>query len=397
MTADKTAEMTKREPSAAAGGAKAETATRNDGAFEIFLVTTPGLESVLADEASERGFAGARAVPGGVKVRGGWPDVWRANLVLRGANRVLARIDSFEAQDFDKLARRARRVPWAKVLRPEVPVAIDVTCRQSRLFHSGAVAERIADALEQKTGIRIVKDAPITLMVRLERDICTISVDTSGELLHVRGFDKRVHRAPMRETMAALFLRQCGFRGLEPVVDPMCGSGTFVIEAAETAAGLMPGRARRFAFEDLATFDADAWLTLRAQPAAAVPAFLFHGSDRDADATTIAEANAALAGVAALTRFQTSTVTELIRPDGPPGLVIINPPYGTRLGDKDRLTALYAALGRVLKDRFKGWRVGLVTADRSLAYAAGLPFQPPEAPVAHGGLRVTLFQTPPLE
>ena len=145
------------------------------------------------------------------------------------------------------------------------------------------------------------------------------------------------------------------------VVDPMCGSGTFVIEAADIAAGLNPGRTRHFAFEKLATFDAAAWEAMKAAAPSRVPAGMFFGSDRDAGAIRMAKQNAERAGVSAFTRFAQQSVSDLVPPEGPPGLVIVNPPYGTRIGDKKPLFALYGALGQVLKARFSGWRVGLVT------------------------------------
>jgi putative N6-adenine-specific DNA methylase len=272
-------------------------------------------------------------------------------------------------------------------------VSIDVTCSQSRLFHTGAVAERIEGAIRHKACTAVIKDAPVTVMVRLDTNICTISVDTSGELLHKRGHKQGVHRAPMRETMAALFLRQCGYDGREPVVDPMCGSGTFVIEAAEIAAGLVTGRARHFAFEQLLTFDPAAWAQIRDRAPAPAPAVRFYGSDRDEGAIAMSRANADAAGVAAHTEFKQQTITELMPPAGPPGLVIVNPPYGDRIGDPERLKALYGAFGKTMMSRFQGWRVGLVTSEKPLAYATGLPFLPVSAPVSHGGLRVTLFRT----
>ena len=199
----------------------------------------------------------------------------------------------------------------------------------------------------------------------------------------------------MRETLASLFLRQCGFDGSEPVVDPMCGSGTFVIEAAEIAARLNPGRSRRFAFEQLATFDAAAWARMRGVESRRTPPppVRFHGSDRDAGAIAMAQANAERAGVAAFTAFRQCPISDIAAPEGPPGLVIVNPPYGARIGDKKKLLPLYRALGQPLLTRFPGWRVGLITSEPTLAKATGLPFLPPAAPVPHGGLRVTLFQT----
>jgi putative N6-adenine-specific DNA methylase len=193
-----------------------------------------------------------------------------------------------------------------------------------------------------------------------------------------------------------LFLRQCGFDGREPVVDPMCGSGTFVIEAAEIAAGLKPGRSRRFAFEQLATFDSIAWLRMRGNPETRKPDIRFHGSDRDAGAVAMGRANAERASVAALTEFKKQAISDLTPPDGPPGLVIVNPPYGTRIGDARQLNALYRVLGQTLLARFAGWRVGVITNETPLAEATGLPFAPPGEPVSHGGIRVQLFQTAPL-
>lgn len=364
------------------------------GEFEIFLVAAPGLESVLCQEARTRGFAGARPVEGGVVVRGGWPDVWRANLELRGASRVLARIGAFRALHLAQLDKRARRVAWAEVLRPDVPVRVEASCKGSRIYHAGAAAERVATAIREELGAPIAPDAEIRVMVRIEDDLCTISIDSSGESLHKRGHKEAVNKAPMRETMAAMFLGQCGYEGREPVLDPMCGSGTFVIEAAEIAAGLDPGRSRTFAFERLAGFDVAAWRRLREAGApATVPPFRFHGTDRDAGAIEMSRANAKRAGVAAFTEFRQATISELVAPPGPPGLVIVNPPYGIRIGDRKKLYPLYRALGQTLATRFSGWRVGLITTDPSLAGATGLPFAPPGPPVAHGGLRVSLFRT----
>lgn len=375
-----------------------------NGDFEIFMATAPGLEPVLCDEARAHGFRAPKAVPGGVRIEGRWHDVWRANLVMRGASRILARFAVFRTPRIADLEAQAARLPWAAVLRADVPVHVEATCRASRIYHSGAASERVETAIRTALGTPVAPDAPVTVALRIERDLCTVSVDTSGALLHKRGFKEEVAKAPLRENLAALFLRQCGYDGREPVVDPMCGAGTFVIEAAEIAAGLIPGRARRFAFEDLATFEADAYGEVRARAIAAAaekaaPAahgIRFHGSDRDAGAIAMSRANAARAGVAAMTAFEQRAVSALAPPEGPPGLVIVNPPYGARIGDRKTLQPLYRALGEVMRQRFAGWRVGLVTSEAALAKATGLPFAPPAAPVPHGGLRVTLYRTGPL-
>ncbi|MHA6324778.1 THUMP domain-containing class I SAM-dependent RNA methyltransferase [Roseivivax sp. CAU 1753] len=366
--------------------------------LDIFLVTAPGLEHFLAEEARAAAFTVTHIDPGGVSIKGDWPCVWRANLTLRGATRVLVRLEAFHAHHLSQLDKSARKLPWGDWLRTDVPVRVEATTRKSRIYHAGAAKERIETALTQSLGVRIAEDAPVTLKLRIEDDLCTLSVDTSGVSLHKRGLKEEVNKAPMRETLASLFLRAAGFTAAEPVVDPMCGSGTFVIEAAERAAGLLPGRARDFAFRHLATFDPPAWEAARqARTTCAVPPDLvFQGSDRDAGAVAMSQANAARAGVGDLCRFDCQPVSAVTPPAGPPGLVIVNPPYGLRIGAKSPLYGLYAAFGTRMKAAFPGWRVALVTSEAKLARATGLPFRKPGAIVDHGGTKVRLWQTGPL-
>jgi putative N6-adenine-specific DNA methylase len=364
--------------------------------FEILLVTAPGLESVLSAEAQEKGFKAPRTITGGVIIQGGWREVWQANLELRGAARVLARIAEFRALHLAQLDKRARKVAWGNILRRDVPFRVEAACKNSRIYHQGAAAQRIRDAIREELGATPAEDAEVIVKARIDDDLCTISIDSSGESLHKRGHKEAVAKAPMRENLAAAFLRQCGYRGTEPVLDPMCGSGTFVIEAAEMAAGLQPGRSRSFAFEQLAGFDAAAWQKLRGMGQARETALRFHGSDHDAGAIRMSRANAERAGVSAITDFKQQTVTEIAAPDGPPGLVIANPPYGARIGDQKRLVPLYRALGQTLRTRFAGWRVGIITNDAGFAAAMGLPFGPALGPASHGGIRVSLFLTGPL-
>lgn len=374
----------------------AQAAPPTPGRFEIFLVAVPGLEGPLCAEARAHGFK-AKTVPGGVTMTGDWSDVWRANLELRGPSRILARIDEFRVVHLAKLDTRARQVPWASVLRRDVPVRVEASCKSSRIYHSGAAAERIVRAIQEKLGAPISDTADVVIKARIENDLCTIAVDTSGEPLHKRGHKEAVAKAPMRETMAALFLRQCGCTGSEPVLDPMCGSGTFVIESAEIAAGLKPGRSRTFAFEKLATFDPAAWNEMRTAGAIQTPAARFYGRDRDPGAIRMSRANAERAGVSAFTDFSETSIAELTAPEGPPGLVIVNPPYGDRLGDINKLRPLYRSLGHTLLTRFAGWRVGLITSDDNLANATDLPFSLSADPVLHGGLRIKLYRTGPLK
>lgn len=358
----------------------------------IFLVTAPGLESVLAQEARDHGFADPKPVPGGVETSGDWHEVWRANLVLRGPARVLVRVAQFRAMHLAQLDKRSRKVDWGAALRPDQPVRVEASCRKSRIYHAGAAAQRVSRAISETLGCPVTEDAAIVVKLRIDDDLCTISLDSTGEALHKRGHKPAVGKAPMRENLAALFLRQCGYDGTEPVVDPMCGSGTFVIEAAEIASGLHPGRSRHFAFEALAGFDPAAWAVLKAGAAPVRPSLTFHGFDRDAGAIRSSTLNAERAGVAESCHFTCQPVSALDPPGDAPGLVIVNPPYGARIGNRKALFSVYGALGQVLSERFAGWRVGLVTSDGGLAKATGIAWQPPGKPVAHGGLKVTLWQ-----
>ncbi|WP_171212549.1 class I SAM-dependent RNA methyltransferase [Ruegeria sp. HKCCA5426] len=364
--------------------------------LEIFLVATPGLEAPLRAEAQQKGFADVTAVPGGVNCRGTWSEVWRANLCLRGANKVLVRLGSFPAVHLAQLDKRARKFPWSQFLRSDVPVRVEATSRKSRIYHAGAARQRIERAITETLGVQVSPEASLRILLRIEKDICTFSVDTSGDPLHKRGHKPAVAKAPMRETMASMLLRECGFDGTEPVLDPMCGSGTFVIEAAEIALNLNPGRSRSFAFESLKTFDPAIWADMRAQHAPSEADVMFFGSDRNAGAVDASTSNAECAGVASVTRFQTRSVSDIKPPTDRAGLVIINPPYGARIGDEKRLRSVYGTLGKVLTSKFVGWRVGLVTSNASLARVTRLPFLPAGPVVDHGGTKIRLYQTEPL-
>ncbi|MEH6474220.1 MAG: hypothetical protein V7727_00965 [Sneathiella sp.] len=364
--------------------------------LEILFVTVPGLEPPLLEEAREKGFKDLTRIKGGLVLNGTWEDVWRANLEMRGASRILVRLGSFHAVHLAQLDKRARKFPWGDFLKPGVPVRVEVMSRKSRIYHKKAAQERIELALNEEAGVPTSAEADISIKVRIFEDLCTISVDTSGEGLHIRGHKEALNKAPMRETLASLLLRRCSYRGQMPVVDPMCGSGTFVIEAAEIATGMQPGRSRKFAFQKLTTFDEDRWNALKANAETKETDLRFYGYDRDEGAIKRSRANAKRAGILDLTEFNTQTISELTPPEGPPGLVIINPPYGVRIGEAKQLFPLYQTLGNSLLNRFQGWRVGLVTNSSALAGSTGLPFTATVTPFSHGGIRVNLYATKPL-
>jgi len=231
----------------------------------LFAVCAPGLEPVLASEMRALGLPG-RALAGGVEVAGGLSEAMRLNLWLRTASRVLLRIgEPFRATTFPELVRKASALPWERFLRKDTCAAFRVTCRKSRLYHSGAVAQRLHAALEARVGFRISRvestgeEAPADaqlFLARFDHDVCTVSVDSSGALLHQRGWRGPQAKAPLRETLAAALLLGAGYDGEEPFCDPLCGSGTIAIEAALIAMRRAPGIARRFAFQRWPEFSA---------------------------------------------------------------------------------------------------------------------------------------------
>lgn len=360
----------------------------------LFAVTAPGLEPVCAAELRALGIA-AKAEPGGVAWQGTLADAYRANLWLRTATRVIVRVAAFRAKTFFELERRARKVPWARFVAPGRPVRLRVTSRKSKLYHEGAIAERLLTAIDGAVGgvgrtstekERETEegddDADAQLfVVRVLRDAFTVSADSSGALLHLRGYRKAVAKAPLRETLAAAVLLGSGWDGRSPLLDPMCGSGTLAIEGALIARGAAPGLAfrefpRRFAFQEWPGFDAALWDSLvdRARaserPSAGVPIV---ASDRDAGAVEAAAANAERAGVRADLDLSVRPLSAIEPPPGP-GWLVSNPPYGARVGDRDPLRDLYAALGNTVRRACPGWTVALLSADARLDGHTGLRF-----------------------
>ncbi|MBI3568249.1 MAG: class I SAM-dependent RNA methyltransferase [Gemmatimonadetes bacterium] len=362
------------------------TPTRHDG----WAVVTPGFERVAAQELRALGIEPRAAEPGGVPFSATPAELLHANLSLRSVSRVLVRVAEFRARAFHELERLSRAVDWSEFVAPGMQVRLRVTCRKSRLYHSDAVAERVAKAIERAVpaaraaaaGDEGDDDAPADtdtqlFVVRLSHDVCTISADSSGELLHRRGYRLATAKAPIRETTAAGLLLALGWDGTRPLLDPMCGSGTIAIEAALIARNVAPGLGRRFACERWPTMPAGVPAAARvaarraARDRCAVPLL---SSDRDAGAIAAAQANAERAGVTGDIAFRQCALSAVEPPQGP-GLVLVNPPYGDRVGDKGALRNLYAQLGNVARAKCAGWTLAFLSADRAFDAQVGLPFR----------------------
>jgi putative N6-adenine-specific DNA methylase len=363
---------------------------------EAFAIVAPGLAPLAAAELAALGVPPREVEPAGVAFAGDAASLLRVNLHARLVSRVVLRLATFGARDFATLEREAGRVPWARVLRAGEVATLSVTCRKSRLYHSDAVAERVARAIAARlpsvqavrAGGEDEEDGPVDaaagpaarrqlLLVRFERDVCTISADASGARLHQRGWRLATAKAPLRETLAAALLAASGWPGDVPLVDPLGGAGTIAIEAALRARCLAPGLARAFACEQWPGADPALARALRdearaqARPAAAAPIVC---ADRDAGAVAAARANAERAGVShdVQVLHQPLSATDLSAL-GPRGWVVTNPPWGIRTGDPETLRALWGRLGAIVRAGGTGWTLAAVVPDPALARELRLP------------------------
>jgi putative N6-adenine-specific DNA methylase len=349
----------------------------------IFAVAAPGLEEVVADEARALGAADARAIPGGAVASGDAALLVRLNLGLRAASRVLVRVAEARVRDLARLRRFAAEQPWERFAAGAPAPAVSASARRSRLYHTGAIAERVAGGIADRLG---AGTTPLGVHVRVEDDVVTLSVDSSGELLHRRGYRTDIGEAPLRETLAAGVLALAGWRPDEPLHDPTCGSGTFVLEAALRATGRLPGARRAFACERWPSIDPALVARLRAAERPHPAPAPLGGGDVDPAAIAAARANALRAGVAGDVRFEIVEAARAVLPAGPPGLVVCNPPYGRRISARN-LADIYRAVGALA--RRAGWRLAVLAPDDGLARAAGLGMR--GARLSNGGVSVGLF------
>jgi len=364
---------------------------------KFYIVVSPGLEETCAAELTAIDIPPLKIDTGGIACAGRLRELYLANLWLRTASRILVRFAECRSRDFPDLYRKAQRLPWGRFIRPETSVAFRVTCHGSRLNHTTRVAETLESALNQALGrtTNPVEKNPQLVMVRIVDDLVTISIDSSGELLHRRGYRKSVTAAPLRETLAAGILWLLAWKGHEPLVDPMCGSGSFLLEAALLARQKAPGLNRRFAFMAWPGYRQGLWTLLcdEAQRGQIDCEGSISGYDTDPDAVAIARDNCERidnSGQVSITRL--SLADQPIH-DGQ-GLVVCNPPYGKRLSLDDDPKTCYREIGGHLGRVYPGWRIAMLCPDPAWVKATGLPFKQ-LAELDNGGLSVGLYATGP--
>ncbi len=321
-----------------------------------FATIEPGLEEALLGEVRDLGGKRAKAIRGGVEFDATNTVFYRAALRLRCANRLWLRVDEFRARDKEELYRKTKRFEWDRLLPPGAQVRVVATSRRSRLNHTGLIEETVQAALPDaaesgKTATQL------TVMARLDDDRCELSLDATGEILFRRGWKRDVGHAPLRETVAASILRLADWTPDLPVVDPLCGSGTFVIEAAQRSAGIAASANRDLDFHQWANFRSELWEEVAAEPNETHDA-RHRGADADSDVVSGARANAARAGVDDRTTFEVAEVANLPAPSAPRGLLVANPPWNLRIADESLSAA--GQFVEVAERDWASWTAALV-------------------------------------
>ena len=349
-----------------------------------FATCARGLEGVLAAELTALGAADVTAGRGGASFRGEAALLYRANLWLRTAVRVLRPVLEADVRSPDELYDAVRTIDWSEFLTPDHTIAVDCNVRDSAITHSQYAARRVKDAVcdqfRERTGRRPSVDPErpmVGLNLHVHRDHAVLSLDSSWDSLHKRGYRPILTKAPLNEALAAGLLLQSGWDPATPLVDPLCGSGTFCIEGAWIALNRPPGLTRKwFGFQGWLGFDRPLWNAIRDDARRGVLQALpapIRGSDVRRDAVEFARTNARAAGVGNLLAFDRLDVRDARPPEGLPGVVICNPPYGERIGDEKELVGLYRLLGEVFAAHWSGWRAFVFTGNDRLARKVGLP------------------------
>ena len=368
---------------------------------EIFFATCPrGLEAALGQELTELGADRVRPTDGGVALEGPLAMLYRANYGSRIASRVLWQVAHGRYRNEDEIYRTAFAVDWPDYFAVDCSIRVNLSAVSSPLKSLDFVTLRIKDAVcdrfrEHTGGQRPDVDTAnpaVRIHAFLTSQACTLYLDTSGEALFKRGYRRDAGEAPLRENLAAGILRLTGWTPDLPLLDPMCGSGTFLIEAGMMALGIAPGARRGFGFERLGVHDARLWQRVRAEwdTGRRHRALRIFGGDRDPAAIEGARRNLAEAGLEQEVVLECADVLEAPAP-ADSGVLVTNPPYGVRLDEQENLAAFYPRFGDALKKNFAGWRAYILTGDLRLPKLIGLA-PSKRTPLFNGALECRLYE-----
>ena len=368
----------------------------------FFAVTLPGFEALCQSELAALGVDGRTLAieKGGVSFHGKVHDAYAANLHLRTASRILMRIDHFQATGFRKMEKHITDFPWELYLYPDQACDLKVTSSRSRLIHTDAIAQRFKKCIDSRLTGRDELSPPAgrlqpaqKLFIRVIDDRFTVSIDSSGEPLYKRGLKTAGGMAPLRETFAAAALKLTGFSQGDTLVDPMCGTGSFSLEAAMISNFIPPGWFREFAFTGWPCFRPGRWKHIRRSAESMIKPVehpIVFASDIDPDAVSRLRQTVdkfdlkRTIQVECRDFFQKSSPVSAI----PAGTVVLNPPYGIRLKTKIPVDRLYADIGRYLSKHFAGWNLAIIVPENRLL--KHLPFKLKIMAFSHGGLELML-------
>ncbi len=348
----------------------------SDTIFDFFAPCPRGLAEPLAQELAALGASNCKAADAGVSFQGPFELAYAANLHSRIASRILWRMAHFPYKKEDDIYAGAKAVPWGEHFLPERTFKVETNAHRSPVrsldFVTLRVKDGVADAFREAIGRRpsvSSRDPDVRVHAFLDATTCTLYLDTSGEPLFKRGRRDRVGEAPLKKNLAAGILSIAGWTPGTPLSDPMCGAGTFLSEAAEMSLGWAPGRGRDFGFEKLLRFDARAWERMREKARALdkpVKSLPIYGSDLYGRSLGNAAINLREAGLEGAVTLKQANLLELRAP-AEAGLLVTNPPYGVRIGEKEKLAEFYPQLGTLLKQKFAGWKAFIFSGDPDLA------------------------------
>jgi len=344
---------------------------------QVFFAPCPrGLAPALAEELAALGAARPEPAEAGVAFTGPFELVYAANLRSRIASRILWRVARFPYKDENEVYERAREVRWRELFSAERTFKVETNAHRSpvksldfvTLRVKDAIADHFRDAIGRRPSVA-PRNPDLRVHAFLDARECTLYLDTSGEPLFKRGRREHVGEAPLKKNLAAGILRIAGWRPGVALLDPMCGAGTFLCEAADMTLGRAPGRDRDFAFRSLARFDPAAWereLAAAAREEKPLVQLPIHGSDLHGRSVEQSRMNLRDAGLEGAVHLKQVNLLELSAP-AKHGTIVTNPPYGVRLGEKERLAQFYPQLGDVLKRKFAGWTAYIFSGDPELA------------------------------
>lgn len=376
--------------------------------YSFFATTPKGLELLLTDELRKLGAPLAAEKLAGVAFQGDLEVAYRACLWSRFANRILLSLHTAPASNAEELYAAAKTVQWDEHIAPNATLAVNFVSSNSAINHTMFGAQKVKDAivdqLRDKYGVRpdVDRDEPdVCVYVYVQRDVATISIDLSGESLHKRGYRLSLVTAPLKENLAAAILQRAKWDEIAKtggaLMDPMCGSGTLLIEGAYMAADIAPGIAREyFGFLGWKQHQPPLWRQLLTEAETRREAGLkklppIVGYDHDAEAIKSAFENIERAGLMGKVHVENRELKDFIpKANVTPGLVVVNPPYGERLGEVEDLKPLYICLGERLKESFAGWHAGVFTSNPELGKQMGLRAKKQYA-LFNGALPAQLF------